>query len=221
MANTTYATVDELKPRVGIEAGNDDSNTLLQQVLDAAAHIVDTARNPQGCDRLPTGAEAFSATASNATRYFDDPMTGVIEVDDLLTLDGITRNGTALSADDYVTWPYNPGNGPITRILLRSDTLYDPLVLTGANWYGYPNVGRGARMIAVTGTWGYCTQANRPAVVKEATLMQAERLYERISVSPTEMLAAMRDPYRSIDPLVKAVLAPLAYSKRAQYGALV
>jgi hypothetical protein len=76
-------------------------------------------------------------------------------------------------------------------------------------------------MIAVTGTWGYCTQANRPAVVKEATLMQAERLYERISVSPTEMLAAMRDPYRSIDPLVKAVLAPLAYSKRAQYGALV
>lgn len=220
--STTYAQISELKPRVGIEADNTDSDTLLQQVLDAAAHIVDTARNPVGCNRLPLGAEAFSATAAGVTRYFDDPLTGVIEIDDLIGAPtAVVRNSTTLDTGGYTLYPYNPGDGPYTRIFLRSDALWEPTLTSGATWYGYPNVGSGARMIAVTGTWGYCAEADRPAIVKEAALMQAERLYERMMVRPEDMLAAMRDPYRGMDPLVKAVLAPLIYRQRAVYERLV
>ena len=220
--STTYAQITELKPRVGVEAANTDSDTLLQQVLDAAAHIVDAARNPMGFNRLPLGAEAFSATAAGVTRYFDDPLTGVIEIDDLIGAPtAVVRNSTTLDTADYALWPYNPGDGPYTRILLRSDALWEPTLTSGATWYGYPNVGSGARMIAVTGTWGYCAQADRPAVVKEATLMQAERLYERIKVRAEDMLQAMRDPYKGMDPLVKAVLAPFMYRPHATYERLV
>lgn len=216
---TDYATNDELKPRVGIEAANTDSDGLLQQLLDAAAFIVDqVARNPVGCNRLPVGTAAFAATAAGETRYFDDPLTGSIEIDDCLAVTAVTQDGAAVDPTTYILWPYNPGNGPYTRLLFSSDAAVAPAIVTGS-WYGYPQKGVGIRRIAVTGTWGYCTEANRPAVIKEATLIQAERLYERLGLNPSELLAGYRDPYKSVDPLVMAMLASVSYEiPQVQYS---
>jgi hypothetical protein len=199
MASTTYATITELKQRVSVEATDVTADTLLQQLLDTAAYMVDQATR-----RPPEGKEAFSATSSE-TRYFDDPRLGTVAIDDALTVTAITRGGTTITSTYYQLRPYNPGNGPYTSIQFRSDATS----ITNIEWYGYPHTYMGTRQIAVTGTWGYCTQANRPAVVKEATLTQAEKLYERFGISPAELLTAMRDPYKTLDPLVAAMLAPL------------
>jgi hypothetical protein len=153
---TNYATLTELKPRIGIGAGDAATNTasdgLLQQLLNSSAHLIDMAT------RLPPlGQVAFHLDRGlGVTRYFDDDFSGVIKIDDALAISAVTRSGVTVT---YTTDP--PNETPITALVLDSG-------------------GSGHRTIAVTGTWGYCTTANRPAVVKEATLVQAAAMYQSI-----------------------------------------
>lgn len=195
MPNTDYATDEELKPRLSIKADKTPAVDLWQ-FLNAAAYIVD-----QVTRRPPRGAIAFSATAAPETRYFDDTGSGTVRIDDLLLTTPITivRGGTTLAATDYILRPYNElpkGEIVIVEYAAPSDT-------TG---YRLPYRRYGMRQIAVTATWGFCTLANRPVVVKEAVLVQAERMYERMGMKSRELATAIRDPWKSIDPFVMAML---------------
>jgi hypothetical protein len=200
-ADTTYATRNELKARVNVTTANNDD--LLDQMLDASAELVDAETRGH-----KLGYEAFSASASEV-RYFDDDMSGVIDIDDAVTVTAITRGGVVITLDYYKLYPYNRGNGPATRIYLRSDSQFSDSLLVGGSWYGYPNDGWGMAQIAVTGTWGYCTQANRPKVVKEAVLTQAEAMYEFMSLSPTDAGASQINPWKVLIPRVEMLIRRL------------
>jgi hypothetical protein len=187
--DTTYATKTELKERISVEAASTASDGLLQQLCNDAAYMV---------DHLTRGAldgyEAFSESASE-TRYFDDDGSGVVWLNDLLTISSITRGTATIAATYYKQMPLNRGNGPTTHIALRSDALINFTPATNSLWYGYPYEGVGLGQIGVTGTWGYCTQANRPAVVKEATLQIANLMYKQSGLSMSDVLNILqRDP---------------------------
>ncbi|HEX8221680.1 MAG TPA: hypothetical protein VF914_21005 [Chloroflexia bacterium] len=191
MADTDYAEIAELKERVNFPLEDDSQDPRFKLLLNTSARTVDhlTRGYIKGC-------EAFGATADNVVRLFDDDGSGVVLIDDALVITQVKRGGVIISADDYKLSPYN--ELPYTRLIFSSNTSrrYSSL---------YENAGLGE--IEITGTWGYCTSEDRPPEIKEATLIQAERLYERIGVSPQELMLAMRNPYRTIDPLVSALLA--------------
>jgi hypothetical protein len=196
--DTDYATWDELKGR--INTPTDKSQMLGQQLLNTAAYLVDHCTR-----RPPEGVLAFSLTAPGVTRLFDDDETDSIAIDDCQAVTTVLRGGVAISSEQYVLWPYN--EQPKTRILFR----YPATRMTPRRgpWYGHPYANAGAGQLSLTGTWGFCASEDRPPIIKEATLMQAERLYERCGLDPEKLLMAMRNPYRSIDPLVLDVLYPV------------
>lgn len=189
--NTTYATVDEFKQRAAAEAAvNTVTDAIAQQLLNDAAYMVDSLTRG-----ARAGYEAFSASTSE-TRLFDDdllPSGGYITIDDAVTVTALSIGGTAVTSTYYKTWPYNTGQGPITRILIARDA---PLTVTTASdrWYRYPNPYAGAGQVAVTGTWGYCTNttSTRPAIVKEATLQMAILMYKQNGVGMSEVLQMLQ-----------------------------
>ena len=208
MANTTYATLAEFQARV-----SDTTSTYLQQMLNAAANLIDnsTMRNVRG-------TELFTETAAGVVRYFDDDLSanGAVSIDDALTITAVTRAGTTIASTDYVLWPYNPGIGPYTKILFQASLTAVPLLVLNTSAYGYPYPRQGHQQIAVTGTWGYCTQANRPPEIKEATLIQAIRMYERQNLPATDVAQMVANPWRQLDPLVAEIMEP--YRKCAYVG---
>src|SRR4051794_28425805 len=112
MANTTYATLAELKERVSIAAADTGSDTLLQQMLNSAAYLVDR------CTRgAREGYEAFSQS-SVEVRYFASEGTGYLAIDDATAVTAVTvgvtttSSGTALESSDYTLDPWQ-ASGPL------------------------------------------------------------------------------------------------------------
>jgi hypothetical protein len=166
MPDTPYATVAEVKPRCGVGQAdtptNMTSDDLFQLLLDSASHLVD-----QNTRIPPVGQYAFTATEAGVTRYYDDDMSGVIAIDDVLEITAVQRNGVDV---DYAVDP--PNELPVTALVLVEG-------------------GSGHRAITVTGTWGYCTEAARPAAVREATLQQATAMYRSLDADPLDDLTPM------------------------------
>lgn len=202
VADTTYATTEDLRALLSIPVGDDKPNDLLQRYLNAAAYLVDS--QTRGARE---GQEAFSATAS-ITRYFDDYIRedGVIDIDDAVTVTAVVRGGQTLDSSTYYTYPYNAGEGPITRIYLLSSSITLPSYQLGGSSYGYPYRDVGVKAIQVTGTWGYCTSANRPPEIKEATLMQAAAMYRKVYMPPRDVAQAIRDPFKYLIDDVKMLI---------------
>jgi hypothetical protein len=175
---TTYATIAELKPLVGIVASNTDSDTLLQRVLDAAARMFDGATRG-----AKEGAEAFSQANSSARRFDDYTGNGYVDIDDATAVTIVARDGQTLTVTtDYLLYPYNPGSGPYTRIVWTSNA--GGFAGGSARYVG--DVGRGA--IEVTGTWGYCTAQNRPEAVKNAVLNLAAVMYKSQALTMEQVM---------------------------------
>jgi hypothetical protein len=205
MADTDYGTPDELAGQVGIKtldpSPTDPTRLLLQRYLNSAAYVVDYVTR-----RPPRGKAAYSLD-SGATRHFDDLLQDTLPIDDLVgTPTLITRGTVTIAPAYYKLWPYNPGDGPYTKLLLRLDVVINATAVQTSLWYGHPYKGVGVEQIAITGNWGYCAADKRPPVVKEATLIQAERMYERRGMKSKDLVNALRDPWKTIDPFVLALL---------------
>lgn len=189
LGDCPYATLDEFKERINVTGTDDD--TMLQQILNSAGMVVDAlTRQP------PRDKWAFKDYAGEV-RTFDDDRSGVIIIDDCISVTSIGREGeTMTETDDYKLEPANAT--PKTRIVFRATGWpYDPR----SSWDA-------AQGVEVTGTWGYCAAADLPAAITEATLTQAEKLYERVGVSPEVLTQAIGDPWRTADKVVVAMLAP-------------
>jgi hypothetical protein len=183
------------------------TTTILQRYLNVAAYLVDyVSRKP------PRGAVAFSESTSSTRRYDDVDGGrfwyhgnilvlggGTFRIDDLLTATEVKRGGYVLAASDYILRPYN--EYPKTEIILTEFRF--PGDLTG---YRTPMWGTGLAQFEVTGTWGYCAAADRPPVIKEAVLTQAERMYERMGLKARDLVNSVRDPWKKIDPFVLDML---------------
>lgn len=193
MASTYYATLPELKAAINMAASVTDRDGPLTIALDAAHEDVN-----EHCGRR------FDIAAAVAPRIFDacdsvvqDGCGQRLLVDDIGDLTGlIVETGgpatwTALAATAYETRPLNaPGQGrPVTGLLLIS-----------GRWAA------GTARVRVTAKWGWPAV---PGKVKQATLLQAARLYKRRE-SP-EGVAGASDwgavRVARIDPDVQALLA--------------
>jgi len=154
-----YASLSDVKAALRITDNMDD--TLLETAIESASRMVDgfTART-------------FS-NAGTATRNFVPTDDYFCIIDDLITLTKL--ESTDEIGDTYTEWgttdyQLEPLNG-------RSDGLYMPTTgIRAVNDYTFPIV-EGQALVRVTGTWGWSAV---PIAIKQATVIQASRIYKRL-----------------------------------------
>lgn len=155
---TALATVAELRERIDIEDGADD--TQLQSVLNAASAWIES---PSGCNRT------FDIGAS-ATKEYLPVRPGVVQVDDLVTVTSVkidtagnrTYSTTITLNTDYLLWPLN---GPPYQELREWPTASHGFVM--------------GRLVQVIGTFGYEQDGGVPWPVRQACLILAARWFKR------------------------------------------
>lgn len=181
----SYATVAQLKARLDITGTADDA--VLAEVLEAASRQVDG-----WCGR--------PFASGTATRVLTaDAWDMLILPDDLHTITSIAvdRDGdrdyeTAWALTDVDLQPY-PGPYSVLRPTLG--------MAFPTHRYG----------VQITGEWGFGPEASIPAPIREATLLQAARLFKRKDAPFGVTGSAEHGQLQTIsrvDPDVKELLAP-------------
>lgn len=161
----------------------------LQAVLEAASRFVDGY----------TGR--FFGQTDVEIRYFRAYQEGFVTIDDLVSLvdlktdDGTYTFETVWTVDDYRLFP------------IGSDLIQKPYtsirVISGS--FEFPNLDQG---IQIEGIWGW---PEVPAQVKQATVLEANRLWRRggapFGILGSPELGQMR-AITNIDPDIRALLSP-------------
>ena len=153
-----YCSLAEVKASARITDNVDDA--LLELAVESASRLVDSY--PQ----------RYFYNAGTATRLFAPQDSYVAEIDDLITLTTLQTSdgddfGTTWAAKDYQLEPLN-GNvdgltgHPATRIRAVDDFIF--------------NVLDGEATVKVIGVWGWSAV---PTAVKQATVIQAARIFKR------------------------------------------
>ena len=192
MITNGYATLAEVKAALRIADSIDDS--LLETAIESASRLVDGY-----CQR------SFYS-AGTATRVFATENGLLCEIDDLQSLTTLqtstTLNGTfdaTWTAADYQLEPLNgTADGltgwPFTRIRAVGNLAFP-------YWVGEAGV-------RVTGVWGW---AAVPNAVKQATIIQASRIFKRLD-SPLGVLSSPDLGYirvgTRLDPDVQQLVEP-------------
>jgi hypothetical protein len=185
-----YATLLDVKAALRITDSMDD--TLLETAIESASRMIDgfTART-------------FS-NAGTAVRNFAATDAINLIIDDAITVTKV--ESTDEIGDTYTEWEatdhqLEPVNG-------RADGLYYPYTgIRAVNTYSWPVVDYQA-LVRITATWGW---ASVPTAVKQATIIQASRLFKRLD-SPLGVLG-MGDMgqirvSRYLDPDVEQLVMP-------------
>jgi hypothetical protein len=153
-----YCSLAEIKASARISDSVDDS--LLELAVESASRMVDSY------------TQRYFYNAGTATRLFAPQDSYVAEIDDLITLTTLQTSdgddfGTTWAAKDYQLEPLN-GNvdgltgHPATRIRAVDDFIF--------------NVLDGEATVRVVGVWGWSAV---PIAVKQATIIQAARIFKR------------------------------------------
>jgi len=153
-----YCSLAEIKASARITDSVDDS--LLELAVESASRMVDSY------------TQRYFYNAGTATRLFAPQDSYVAEIDDLITLTTLQTSdgddfGTTWAAKDYQLEPLN-GNvdgltgHPATRIRAVDDFIF--------------NVLDGEATVRVVGVWGWSAV---PIAVKQATIIQAARIFKR------------------------------------------
>jgi hypothetical protein len=185
-----YATLLDVKAALRIQDSFDDS--LLETAIESASRMIDgfTART---FSNAGTAVRNFAATDA-INLIIDDAIT-VTKVE---STDEIGDTYTEWTVTDYQLEPVNG----------RADGLYSPYTgIRAVNTYTWPVVDYQA-LVKITGTWGW---PSIPTAVKQATIIQASRLYKRLD-SPLGVLG-MGDlgqirVSRYLDPDVEQLVMP-------------
>jgi len=153
-----YCTLAEIKASARISDSVDDS--LLELAVESASRMVDSY------------TQRYFYNAGTATRLFAPQDSYVAEIDDLVSLTTLQTSdgdnfGTTWAAKDYQLEPLNGAvdgltGHPATRIRAVDDFLF--------------NVLDGEATVRVIGTWGWSAV---PVAVKQATVIQAARIFKR------------------------------------------
>lgn len=197
-----YASLNDLKTALRISDGVDDA--LLEVALESASRMVDeyTMRN--------------FYNAGTAVRVFTPLTEDVCQIDDAVSISQVavsTKVGKVFdqvwSVNDYQTEPLNGVSDgldgwPITR--LRAIGNYE----FPSNETQYRYEGRFGQedvaTVQVTGVWGW---ASVPVAVKQATIIQAMRIFKRLD-SPLGVISSPDTGYfrvsNRIDPDVAMLL---------------
>ncbi len=156
-----YATLVEIKARLGIVTGDTADDTKLESVVEGISRAIDNH-----CGRR------FYLDGSDATRYFTPEFADLLYVGDLVSVtslftdeDGDRTYERTWAATDYDLEPFNAAldSWPYTTILTTPKGLYTFPV----------GISKGVKMVS---KWGW------PAVPKpiaEACLLAGEKLFKR------------------------------------------
>jgi hypothetical protein len=153
-----YCSLAEIKASARIT--DDVDNSLLELAVESASRMVDSY------------TQRYFYNAGTATRLFAPQDSYVAEIDDLISLTTLQTSdgddfGTTWAAKDYQLEPLN-GNvdgltgHPATRIRAVDDFIF--------------NVLDGEATVRVVGVWGWSAV---PIAVKQATVIQAARIFKR------------------------------------------
>jgi hypothetical protein len=153
-----YCSLAEIKASARISDSVDDS--LLELAVESASRMVDSY------------TQRYFYNAGTATRLFAPQDSYVSEIDDLITLTRLETSdgdnfGTTWAAKDYQLEPLNGTvdgltGHPTTRIRAVDDFIF--------------NVLDGEATVRVVGVWGWSAV---PVAVKQATVIQAARIFKR------------------------------------------
>jgi hypothetical protein len=183
----TYATLPEFRDHIGVSDNVSGRDPQLTAALEAASSAID-----QWCERtfnVVAGGDAASA------RIYRTPVRDVLRVDDIVDTTGLVVE----SSIDAVTW------SSVASVNYALNPLHPQ---TGWPYTGIEFISCvGSRYTRVTARYGWSAV---PAAIKTATLMQAHRLYKRIS-SPTGVEGvADFGPVRvsRVDPDISALIQP-------------
>lgn len=154
-----YASLNEVKAALKIIDGLDDS--LLEMAIESASRLVDGY----------TGRYFYNG--GTATKNFAADDAYITQTEDLQSVSEVAT--TNQIGDDYTVWTSNdyqlePLNG-------RTDGLVSPYTrIRAVNNYVFPFF-NGQALVKVTGVWGW---ASVPIAVKQATILQASRIFKRL-----------------------------------------
>jgi len=153
-----YCSLSEIKASARITDSIDDS--LLELAVESASRMIDSY------------TQRYFYNSGTAVRLFVPQDNYLTEIDDAISISQIETSdgddfGTTWQTKDYQLEPLNGTvdgltGHPITRIRAVDDFLF--------------NVLAGEATVRVTGTWGW---ASVPIAVKQATIIQASRIFKR------------------------------------------
>lgn len=186
--NTEYASIADLKAQV--QTGDTDYDATFQLLLNAAAEAIDRFTNrTHKHDAFLADDEATARVYSAKSihhLYIDE----CIEVTLVKVKDSATDTGydTSLASTDWFVCRGSPERPIFNR------TPYDLLILSSYGTQEPFTSGvfpfRNVPTVQVTAKWGYAAYSNFPAVVKEATLVQASRWWKRSQSAWADTLAS-------------------------------
>jgi len=192
-----YATVAQLKSMLGVTSATDDVR--MGEVLAAICRQID-----RRCGRF------FYQTVAGQVNYYTPDFEDALDIDDVVTVTEIAQDisldhtySRVWVATDYDLEPYNapyePEPEPYTSIHIRQ---------TAGNVF-FANQ---PRSIRITGTWGWPAV---PDVVREATLLQAARLFKRrevlFGVVNWGIGSVVKIQQSSLDPDILELIPPALY----------
>jgi len=189
-----YCTLAEVKAALRIPNADTIDDALLETAVESASRLVDGYANRN-----------FYSSGS-ATRFFTPEDRIVCEIDDLISLSSLVVSADLDGVFDQ-TWTstdyqLEPLNGradgltgwPTTRIRAVGDYVFAT------------NIGEAS--VRVTGTWGWSAA---PIAVKQATVIQASRIFKRLD-SPLGVLSSPDLGYirvgTRLDPDVQQLVEP-------------
>ncbi len=186
-----YATLAELKARMGVPVSDTADDAIMEAVIEAASRMID-----KFCNRV------FYSTADQV-RYFTPATEVLVFTDDLQSVSAIAtdRNldrtwSNVIPAADFELGPLNNLSlgFPYTEIRMKP--------LAGESF------DLGMEMVKVTGTWGF---ASVPDAVNEACLITAARYFKRKD-APFGVAGGgevgQSVALRAVDPDASVLLAP-------------
>ena len=187
-----YCSLAEIKAALRITDNLDDS--ILETAVESASRLVDGY----------AGRNFYSA--GSAVRYFTPEDRIVCEIDDLISLTSLQVSEDLDSVYDQ-TWAatdyqLEPLNGKVDGLTGWPATR---IRAVGAYIFG-TNIGEAS--VKVTGTWGWSAV---PTAVKQATVIQASRIFKRLD-SPLGVLSSPDLGYirvgTRLDPDVQQLVEP-------------
>jgi hypothetical protein len=185
-----YCSLADVKSSAKISDNVDDE--MLELAVESASRLIDSY------------TQRYFYNAGTATRLFAPQDSYVTELDDLITLTTLQTSdgdnfGTTWQAKDYQLEPLNGvvdglTNHPATRVRAVDDFLF--------------NVLDGEATVRVAGVWGWSAV---PTAVKQATVIQAARIFKRndspLGIAGFGEMGAIRVGTQ-LDPDVKQLIEP-------------
>lgn len=189
-----YATLADVKAALRIPSADTVDDALLETAIESASRLVDGYANRN------------FYSAGSAVRYFAPDTILTTEIDDLISLTTLETSGNLNSTYD-ITWTaedyqLEPLNGKVDGLTGWPSTR---IRAVGAELF-QTNVGEAS--VKVTGVWGWSAV---PIAVKQATVIQASRIFKRLD-SPLGVLSAPDLGYirvgTRLDPDVQQLVEP-------------